>query len=148
MLILVWDVINSLVLSPGKIGQYPMAADASAPFITRSSAAMTTYTRYKHPHSLSRGRIPCDITAWTNNIKCKYVIMFLDKKNHHVKFQKWLWASVVHICDSSVQFQFLSFPSHATNGLIECKPCFSHFCFASRRTGHLNMILKLVLLAW
>ena len=47
-----------------------MAADALAPYVARTSAAMilTDYLEYVGP-GLSRG-------IWSNDIKCKYMFMF------------------------------------------------------------------------
>ena len=54
-----------------------MAADALAPYVTRTSAAMILTVEYVGP-SITWGRIlgTCVIWMWSNNIKCKYMFMF------------------------------------------------------------------------
>ena len=57
-----------------------MAADALAPYVARTSAAMiltTRYIEYTGP-SLTWGRIlsTCVKSMWRNDIKCKYMFMF------------------------------------------------------------------------
>ena len=55
-----------------------MAADALAPYDTRTSAAMIlTYVEYIGS-GLTWGRILCTcvISKWSNDIKCKYIFMF------------------------------------------------------------------------
>ena len=58
-----------------------MAADALAPYVARTSADDIHYIEYVGP-GLTWGRIlsTCVISMWSNDIKCKYMLMFPLKK--------------------------------------------------------------------
>ena len=53
-----------------------MAADALAPYVARTSAAIIDFVEYVSP-GLTWGRIlsTCVISMWSNDIKCKYMFM-------------------------------------------------------------------------
>ena len=57
-----------------------MAANAMAPYVARTSAAID-YVEYVGP-GLTWGRIlsTCVMSMWSNDIKCKYMFMFRLKK--------------------------------------------------------------------
>ena len=57
-----------------------MDADALAPYVARTSAAMILTVEYVGP-GLTWGRIlsTCIISMWSNDINCKYMFMFPQK---------------------------------------------------------------------
>ena len=57
-----------------------MAADALAPYVTRTSEAMILTIEYVGP-SLTWGSVlsTCVKSMWRNDIKCKYMFMFPQK---------------------------------------------------------------------
>ena len=59
-----------------------MAADALAPYVATTSAAMILTVVYVGP-GLTRGRIlsTCVISMWSNDIKCEYMFMIPQKNS-------------------------------------------------------------------